>query len=141
MSKPRGKQHSNVFIQHRDKKKSTTQPVARISQLKGLWNRIFSVYRMVVVQVTARKGSKLTFRILPVGEEQGATNTLESHTVDLDDGDVAWGDLPSTAQLVDPKSTKTIAYLGLSEDWLDLHEPGHRKVAARGTKIPNAESL
>lgn len=104
-----------VFAMYRDKSKATTEPVASVSELKGLWDREFGVYRPVVAKVTARKGSLLTFDIVidPDGSSDGG-----GYTVDLDDGGTVWGDLPSTAQLVDPESDSPLGYLLLNQNWI-----------------------
>lgn len=103
------------FRLQRNKARATLAPVARPGDLKGIWDREFGVYRVRIVEVLGRKGSLVTFRL--VGNPAGY-NAEGPFTVDLDDGHVVWGDLPSTAQLVDPASRKRIGYLLLSENWL-----------------------
>jgi len=140
----KGEQHSKVYQCQRDKKKATTVPVASVDELKGIWCRIFDCYTMQVVQVTARKGSRVSFRLVEIDEEAPKQDE-KTYSVDLDDGEMAWGDLPSTAQLVDPRSTKTIAYLGLTEAWFKKNLPKHRervvKLMMRGPKLPPDCSL
>jgi hypothetical protein len=106
----------------RDKAKATTKPVSRLSQLKGVWDREFGVYRVLIVEVLARRRSSLTFRFFGNAPRW---NPPGEYTVNLDDGHVVWGDLPSTAQLVDLESSPRvrIGYLLLAENWLreNLH--------------------
>jgi hypothetical protein len=101
----------------RDKAKASTKPVARVSQLKGIWDREFGVYRALIVEVLGRKGSRLTFRLI---ENALGWNSPKELTVNLDDGHIVWGDLPSTAQLVDLETRPRvkIGYLLLNENWL-----------------------
>ena len=90
-------------------------PVARPGDLTGIWDREFGVYRVRIVEVLGRKGAQLTFAL--VGNPKGY-NDAGPFSVDLDDGRTVWGDLPSTAQLVEPGSKKRIGYLLLNENWL-----------------------
>lgn len=140
----------NIFKLHRKKSEATTRPVKSVSQLKGVWAREFAVYRVVVVEVRARKGSVLHFDII---DDPSAPRTAKKgkpksrggqYKVDLDDGFVVWSDLPSTAQLVDPKSDARIGYLCLTENWLFENLPDNMTFAATvagGPKIPPRESL
>jgi hypothetical protein len=127
---------------YRDKSKATTEPVAAVADLKGLWDREFGVYRPVVAKVTGRKGSMISFEIIidPDGSTDGAT-----YTVDLDDGGNVWGDLPSTAQLVDPTSEEQIGYLLLNQNWIYENVTSGRVAPLDGPgdppKIPKNYSL
>lgn len=133
---------NNAYLLHRDKRLATTTPVTRVSQLKGLWNRVFAVYRMLVVQVVDRKGTLVSFRIVPIPPvTDGSRVDDRVFTVDLDDGDVAWGDLPSTAQLVDPTSNATIAYLGLTEEWINRSVPGFLYTGGAGARMALALAM
>jgi hypothetical protein len=106
---------AKAFKLQRSKAKATIAPVARPGDLRGIWDREFGVYRVRIVEVLGRTGSRLTFALVgnPKGYNEGGPFTL-----DLDDGHLVWGDLPSTAQLVDPASRKRIGYLLLNENWL-----------------------
>lgn len=103
------------FKLQRNKAKASVAPVARPGDLKGIWSREFGVYRVRIVEVLGRKGSVLTFRL--VGNPKGY-NADGPFSVDLDDGRTVWGDLPSTAQLVEAGAKKRIGYLALNENWL-----------------------
>lgn len=143
MAKQRGGNPKQIFKLVADKKKATTKPVAKVDQLKGLWDRQWSVYRPLVVKVTARKGSLLTFQI--VIDPSGATGT-EAHTLNLDDGANVWSDLPSTAQLVEPGSGDDLGYLLVNQNWLfENAEPSTTRALLGATadppKIPKSYSL
>jgi hypothetical protein len=104
----------DVFAWQQDKRKATVKPVARVADLKGLWQREYAVYRACIVQVTGRKGAKLTFRFV----NTDGTVQEKTFSVDLDDGGSVQSDLPSTAPLVTPGSRNTIGYLFLTEAWI-----------------------
>jgi len=104
----------------RDKAKASVKPVTSPGLLKGIWDREFGVYRVLIVEVLARRGPRLTFRL------QGNAprwNAPGRYSVDLDDGHVVWGDLPSTAQLVNLRKTPRarFGYLLLNENWIREH--------------------
>lgn len=144
----------SVFRMFRDKAKATTKPVKSVDDLKGLWDREFGVYRVVVVEVLDRDGSMLDFDIVIDPSAKRSTKgggkqrrAAAPYRIDLDDGANVWGDLPSTAQLVDPGSDERIAYLCLNENWLFENLPDGLVLAARGgppkipPKIPRTQSL
>lgn len=133
-----------VFRLVPDKKNSTTTAVSSIDELKGLWDRQWSVYLPLVVQVTSRVGSLLSFKI--VLAPNGTPGTTE-YVVDLDDGRNVWGDLPSTAQLATP-GRDDIGYLLVNQNWLfengdaaDLKRVFGSKGSAAGPKLPQFLSL
>jgi hypothetical protein len=116
--------------------------VASVGELVGLWDRQWGVYVPLVVKVLGRKGSSLTFQI--VIDPEGATSPT-SHTVDLDDGGSVWGDLPSTAQLVEPGAAENLGYLLVNQNWLFENTDGEGGVLTGGPggppKIPRIQSL
>jgi hypothetical protein len=132
-----------IFRLVANKAKATTEPVASVDDLKGLWDRQWSVYRPLVVKVVARKGSLLSFQI--VVDPSGATSA-KVHKVDLDDGANVWGDLPSTAQLVEPGTAKDLGYLLVNQNWLFENDDGDGARLLGGAtgdppKIPRIFSL
>ncbi len=135
-----------VFRLVADKKNATTTAVSSVDQLKGLWDRQWSVYTPLAVQVTGRDGDELTFKI--VLDPNGNTGTSE-HTIDLDDGTSVWSDLPSTAQLVDLKKDprNNIGYLLLNQYWLfeNVDDVELKKIFGGGSggtpKVPKSLSL
>lgn len=142
----------SVFKMYRDKAKATTKPVKSVDDLKGLWDRTFGTYRVVVVEVYDRKGSLLDFDIVldPATAKRKTKGggrqrrAAAPYTIDLDDGANVWGDLPSTAQLVDPNSDERIAYLCINENWLYENLPDTTVMGGgggAGPKIPSIVSL
>ena len=132
-----------IFRLVANKNKATTAPVASVGELAGLWDRQWGVYVPLVVKVLARDGSNLTFEI--VIDPEGGTSPTE-HTVDLDDGGSVWGDLPSTAQLVEPGDTEDLGYLLVNQNWLFENTDGEGSALLEGPggglpKIPRIQSL
>lgn len=128
-----------------DKRKANLEPAANPQELTALWDRDFSVYRACIVKVLARKGSMISFALVNTKSGVEVTMHGKPFTVDLDDGTMVWGDLPSTAQLVKPGAKKAFGFLLLSEkyfqttgffeelpDWWDPGDP---------PKIPKLYSL
>jgi hypothetical protein len=133
-----------VFRLVPDKKNATTTAVSSIDELKGLWDRQWGVYLPLVVKVTKRVGSVLTFRI--VLAPNGTPGTTE-YDVDLDEGRNVWSDLPSTAQFAKPGGDD-IGYLLVNQNWLfengaavDLKRVFGGKGGAAGPKLPQWFSL
>ena len=115
-----------------DKRNTTTEPVADTSQLLPYWNRtcLKIGYHGLIVEVTARSENTITFKVLGVapppdpGAKPRAKPKAKSETeysINLDDGTLAWGSLPSTAQRVDVESSQRVGYLFVSQAWLDEH--------------------
>ena len=135
-----------VFRLVAKKSKATTKPVASVDDFEGLWDRQWGVYTPLVVQVIKRKKDELTFKI--VLDPTGATGKKQ-YTVDLDDGTNVWGDLPSTAQLVDLETDEdaNLGYLLLNQYWLfENVDASELKVVFGGgsggtPKVPKSLSL
>jgi hypothetical protein len=111
---------AEILARVADKRRASVAPEPKVQALKGLWDREFGVYHAKVVQVTARRGARLSFRF--VLDTAGALGKKQ-HTVSLDDGEMVWADLPSTAQLWKQGSSKRVGYLLLSPRWLAEHAP------------------
>lgn len=97
-----------------DKSQATVQPVRKDTELLEPWDRDIDLkdgYRGLTVQVIKRENNVITFTILNEG-------VGGEHTINLDDGVVVWGSLPSTAQRVDCESSQRIGYLFVTPGWM-----------------------
>jgi hypothetical protein len=122
---------ARAFTPQRVKRKATTEPAARVADLKGFWRREYAVYRACIVKVTAKQDRILSFRFV----NTDASIQEEEYTVDLDDGGSVRGELPSTAHLVeDPEGEATIGYLFLTEDWIAANVEAAVPVTTRRLK-------
>jgi hypothetical protein len=97
-----------------DKKEATVHPVRLETELLDPWDREIDLengYRGLSVAVIEREDNVITFTIL--NESVGG-----EYSINLDDGLVVWGSLPSTAQRVDVESSQRIGYLFVTPDWM-----------------------
>ncbi len=122
-----------------NKRDSSTQPVAEPDELLAYWDRAFAAggYFRMIVRVTGREDNTLRFKIIQ-GPEEKTGRGGAPFSVNLDDGEEAWGSLPSTAQLVDPESSQRVGYLFVTKKWLGRQQG---VVLAGGGKWPIKTSL
>jgi len=117
----------------RRRTKANSSPKRRPQDVKDYWDRAFSSdgYLGAIVKVHGRRGRVVTFSMVVAGEVE-----KRKLTVDLDDGDYVWSDLPSTAQA----ATRALPYglLFLTKDYFTA-----KKVPAPydPPKIPRGASL
>jgi hypothetical protein len=129
------------------RRKAVTEPVTSPDQALPYWDRTFDVYRLYVVRVVARKGSVLRFVVWNRATEQEMSDPDgKPFSVDLDDGEMAWSELPSTAQRVEVKKGKKKVWgtLFLTDAWAaaaKLPPTPTLLDGGNGTKIPRSSSL
>lgn len=123
----------------RNKDKAVIKPVREPSEALAYWVRTVGQYNPFVVRVLDRGGSQLYFNIWDVQDQKEFDNGGSPFVVDLTDGEMCWGSLPSTAQLVDPGKGTDFGLLFLTENWLTLN--GVSVTAGGGGKWPATLSL
>lgn len=115
------------------KTRANTTSKKRPQDVKAYWDRDFAPdgYHGKIVKVHGRRGSVLTFSLVLDGKV-----SKRRLTVDLDDGEFVWSDLPSTA----PTATRAAAFglLFLSRAYFTAKK---ELVALGPPKIPAILSL
>jgi len=112
--------------------KANCSPKRTAQAVKDYWDRGFASdgYLGAIVKVLGRRGRVLAFSVVVDGVVE-----KRRLTVDLDDGDMVWSDLPSTAQ----EATRKVPFglLFLSRDYVKA-----KKVSLSDPpKIPRQASL
>ncbi|MEW5743534.1 MAG: hypothetical protein AB1938_31775 [Myxococcota bacterium] len=102
----------------RNKAKAVVRPVRQPNEALAYWERVVGNYNPFVVRVLDRSGSTLYFNIWDVVEKKEFDHDGQPFTADLSDGEMVWGSLPSTAQLVTPGQGADFGLLLLTEAWL-----------------------
>lgn len=123
----------------RNKAKAVVKPVRSPEQALKFWSRVVGNYNPMVVRVVDRGGSQLFFNIWDVETQKEFDNGGEPFVVDLTDGEMVWGSLPSTAQLVTPGQGTDFGLLLLTERWLVTYNVSAS--AGGGGKWPATASL
>lgn len=134
MAGPSWKQKSTIL------RKAVTEPVDSPTKVWPYWDCTLTVYRAYVVKVLARKGDLLSFAVWD-GQSVLTRAKGKAYSVDLTDGAVAWGDLPSTAQRARPDGKKVWGLLFLSDHWAERNLGRELLVFANGNKFPTIAGL
>lgn len=123
----------------RNKAKAMVKPVRSPEQALKYWSRVVGSYNPMVVRVVGRRGSQVYFNIWDVETRKEFDNDGEPFVADLTDGEMVWGSLPSTAQLVTPGEGTDFGLLLLTERWLVTYNVSAS--AGGGGKWPATVSL
>ncbi|MEW6435368.1 MAG: hypothetical protein AB1730_28060 [Myxococcota bacterium] len=123
----------------RNKSKAVVKPVRSPEKALKYWSREVGNYNPMVVRVVGRRGSQVYFNIWDVETQKEFDNDGEPFVADLTDGEMAWGSLPSTAQLVTPGQGTDFGLLLLTEAWLVMNNVSAS--AGGGGKWPKTVSL
>lgn len=122
------------------RRKAVTVPVSAPGKVWPFWDRAFEgMYRAYAVRVVGRKGDLVRFTIWNGQKELSLKG--KPFTVDLTDGTIVWGDLPSTAQLVKPGSDKPWGLLFLTDAWVRPNAGRPVIIYTNGTKWPKDMGL